>query len=141
MVWQFGEMGYDISKGSGTDKRLCHWEYLDDPNRAALHDVYEKLNSLRANNPEMFTSTASFSWQVGANNWSNGRFINIASADGTKHIVVAGNFDAATNTLTVPFPHTGTWHDYLNGNTSVNIATTNQAISFPMHTAIVYTDF
>ena len=141
MVWQFGEMGYDISKGSGTDKRLCHWEYLDDPNRAALHDVYVKLNNLRTNHPEMFTSTASFSWTVGTNNWSTGRFINIASADGTKHIVVAGNFDAATNTLNVPFPHTGTWYDYLNNNAAVSISSTNQAISFPMHTAIVYTDF
>jgi len=56
-------------------------------------------------------------------------------------LVVAGNFDASTNTLNVAFPHTGIWYDYLNGNQTVTVSSATENIAFPMHTAKVYVDF
>jgi len=141
MMWMFEEMGYDVSKGSDTSKRPNHWEYLNDADRAGLHDVYMKLNTLRTNNPELFSDAATFSWKVGDTDWSTGRFITLASSDGNKHLVVAGNFDASTNTLNVAFPHTGIWYDYLNGNQTVTVSSATENIAFPMHTAKVYVDF
>jgi 1,4-alpha-glucan branching enzyme len=141
MIWEFGEMGYDISKGSDTSKRLCHWEYLDDSDRVGLYNTYAKLNALRTENPELFSSAATFSWNVADTNWSTGRFINITSSDGNKHLVVAGNFDASSQNLTVTFPHTGTWYSSLDNNSELTVTSTSQAVTMPMHTAKVYIDF
>ena len=41
MIWQFGELGYDISGGNGdTDPKEPHWEYYDDPARHSLYTAY-----------------------------------------------------------------------------------------------------
>ena len=39
MIWQFGEMGYDVSieENGRTGKKPLHWEYLENKDRKALH--------------------------------------------------------------------------------------------------------
>ena len=45
MIWQFGEMGYDVSieENGRTGKKPLHWEYLENKDRKALHDSYSRL--------------------------------------------------------------------------------------------------
>ena len=112
MVWQFGELGYDHSteeNGRTGEKPLC-WEYLKVPERKALYDTYAQLIEFRKENPEFFDNDVDFSWQVGSNNWSTGRYIRAIA--GEKAFVVVGNFDTQEHTLTVDFPTNGTWTNY-----------------------------
>ena len=70
MIWQFGELGYDISGGNGdTDPKEPHWEYYDVPARHNLYAAYSKLNTLRNSYPELFATNASFSWNATQNDW------------------------------------------------------------------------
>ena len=109
MIWQFGELGYDISieEGGRTGRKTPKWEYLDVPERKALYDTYCDLIKFRRDNPELFDQTASFSWKVGQNDWDNGRFITCAA--GSKSFVVVGNFTVQEKTFTVKMPSDGTW--------------------------------
>ena len=109
MVWQFGELGYDHSieeNGRTGEKPLC-WEYLEVPERKALYNTYSQFIKFRQAYPKLFNSTADFSWKVGSNNWSTGRYVQ--SISGEQAFVVVGNFDTHPQTLTVEFPTTGLW--------------------------------
>lgn len=51
MFWQFGEFGYDISidYNSRTGVKPIKWDYLKDPDRRALLEVYAQMIHLRKN--------------------------------------------------------------------------------------------
>jgi len=141
MVWQFGELGYDISinQNGRTGRKPILWNYYDDAARKGLYDNYSKLNALRNSYPDLFSTGSTFSWQVGTSDWDNGRFINIESADKQKHVVVAGNFSSSAKSLSVTFPHAGTWYNYLD-RTPITV-TTAQVVQVPSHEFRLYTDF
>ena len=112
MVWQFGELGYDHSieeNGRTGEKPLC-WEYLEVAERKALYNTYSQFIKFRQSYPKFFNSTADFSWKVGSNNWSTGRYVQ--SISGEQAFVVVGNFDTHPQTLTVEFPTTGLWTNH-----------------------------
>lgn len=112
MIWQFGELGYDISieEGGRTGRKTPKWEYLDVPERKALYDTYCDLIKFRRDNPEFFDEGAEFSWKVGTNDWDNGRFIT-CTANG-KSFVVVGNFTTGAKTITAEMPSDGTWTNH-----------------------------
>ena len=118
MIWQFGELGYDISidEGGRTGKKAPKWEYLDVPERKALYDTYCGLIKFRKDNPEFFDESASFSWKVGTNDWDNGRFITCTA--GSKSFVVVGNFTTSANTISVAMPSDGEWFNYFDRSES-----------------------
>ena len=118
MIWQFGELGYDysinncadgsINNNCRTDPKPIRWDYLQQPGRKKLHDVYSALIKLRfdpsfanqfISNTSQHNFSAGFKWMT------------------LDKIVVIGNFDVTTQSGTVTFPSTGTWSDYLNGTT------------------------
>lgn len=140
MVWQFGEMGYDISieENGRTGRKPLHWEYLDNKDRKALQTTYTKLIKLRNDNPELFAENVDFSWKVGVNNWDNGRFITSAST--TKKMVVVGNFTSVNKAYQVTFPVTGTWYNYLTGET-LEVSSSQQNLTVPANTALILTTF
>lgn len=141
MIWQLGELGYDISGGNGdTDPKAPHWEYSTDPNRHKLYMAYAKLNTLRNAYPELFATNASFSWQAGQSNWTDGRYAYLASADGTKHVVVAANFTGSNATYSLNFAHSGTWNELL-GDSKLNVTGSVYRLPVPAHSCVVYTDF
>ena len=112
MVWQFGEVGYDISINDPdrTAAKPAHWEYYDDPARKALFEAYSELIAFRKDNPRFFDSDATFTWRVTATNWNN-RYIHCVDAEG-KAFVVVGNFDIKAADVTVPLPVEGEWKEY-----------------------------
>lgn len=125
MIWQFGELGYDISieDGGRTGRKAPKWEYLDVPERKALYDTYCGLIKFRRDNPEFFDSTASFSWKVGTNDWDEGRFITCIA--GNRSFVVVGNFTSEERTFTVEMPSAATWTDHFDRETSYEGDTLN----------------
>ncbi|MDD7135469.1 MAG: alpha-amylase family glycosyl hydrolase [Bacteroidales bacterium] len=109
MLWQFQELGYDVSidEGGRTGRKPVHWEYLDDPDRKRLHDDYRTILKFRNDNPEFFDESASVSLKVGTSSWNNGKTISI-SASG-KSFILVGNFNTSDSTIDVSFPSEGTW--------------------------------
>ena len=111
MIWQFGEIGYDISiehNGRTGEKPVKTDEYMAVPARKALYDTYASLLKFRRENPRFFDSDASFKWTP------NGATKTITcSADGkTFHIV--GNFGSGSQQISVELPHDGNWYNYFN---------------------------
>ena len=110
MLWQFEELGYDISidENGRTGRKPIHWDYYEVSQRKALYDTYCSLIKFRNENPRFFDSDASFSWNV--TGWDNGRSIT-CTADG-KSFAVIGNFTTATKNISVSLPSDGQWKDY-----------------------------
>lgn len=123
MIWQFGELGYDISGGNGdtSEKPVMTQQYLANKHRKALYDTYSGLLKFRKENPRFFDKDADFKWYVSNNEWDNGRFIYCV-ADG-KAFAVIGNFAATPRTVTAWLPMSGVWKDYeAFGSQSYNVA-------------------
>lgn len=140
MIWQFGEYGYDIpiDYNGRTGRKPLHWEYLDDERRYTLFETYSKLIALRMSYPELFSSTASFTWQVGTTNWSN-RYLCLTQGD--KSVVIVGNLGKSASTASYAFPNTGVWHDYFEDGATIDVTASTHQIPLSAHVFKVYTNF
>lgn len=122
MIWQFGELGYDISidaNGRLSEKPI-HWEYKDVADRKALFQVYANLNYLKKKYPIFATHdfTQSLAGEV---KWIK---LNLNG----ENVLIVGNFGMATANASLEFQKTGTWYDYF-GLKTYNFATTSQSIA------------
>jgi glycosidase len=133
MVWQFGELGYDISIDEPC--RVCNkpvlWNYYDEPNRYRLYRVFSTLIHLRTEE-ELFET--------------NDYTLNVAGAMKSIHLnstgmnaTILGSFDLVDNTITAAFQHTGTWYEYYSG-TSIEVVDVNQLIGLHPGEYRIYTD-
>ena len=122
MIWQFGEVGYDIS--IDTNGRLgekpIHWEYKDDADRKALMQVYANLTYLKKKFPVFSSTTITHSLT------SDVKWIKLTS--GSDYVLVVGNFGVNNTNATLEFQSTGTWYDYF-GMKSYNFAATTQSVA------------
>jgi len=128
MIWQFGEQGYNYSinypSGNSTsrlDNKPPRWDYMSKPERLKLYNEYSRLLKLRENNP-LFTTT-DFQLDV------TGAIKKIKLNFNGKSAVVLGNIDVVSTTFTPGFPHTGTWYDYMSGDSLV-VSNVNTVLSF-----------
>lgn len=137
MIWQFGEMGYDVTieENGRTGRKPLHWEYLDNEYRKSLHDTYAKLLKLRNDYPELFTGSATLNWKVGVSDWANGRSLHLKSITG-KELVVLGNFTQTETTVAFP-AETSEWTDWKNGEKQ----TVDKNVKVPAHSFVIYTRF
>ncbi|KIA91909.1 alpha-amylase [Pedobacter kyungheensis] len=113
MIWQFGELGYDVSidfNGRTGDKPI-KWEYFSDPNRKALYDAYAKFIRLKKNN-SIFNST-NFTYNLA------GGIKYIKLTEGSNTVVVVGNFDVINQSANIDFGTAGTWLDAVGSNVSL----------------------
>ena len=122
MIWQFGELGYDypinyctngtINNNCRLDPKPIRWDYLSDPRRKQVYDLYSNLIRLRFHPQyrDAFMGSRVEQSLAGAFKW-------IKVTTDTSNLVVVGNFDVTTATGTVSFPSAGTWYDYLNNTT------------------------
>ncbi len=113
MIWQFGELGYDINIdfNGRTGEKPIKWEYYTDPNRKLLYDAYAKFIRLKRNNNIFNASNSTY-------NLANGiKYIKLTDASNT--VMVVGNFDVVTQTANIDFGSPGTWVDAIGG--SINL--------------------
>ncbi len=143
MVWQFGELGYDVSieENGRTGRKPIKWDYYTVPERKQLYDTYAALFDLRRDHPELFNATATLNWQVTPSFWDSGRFITLSSFGNAKQVVVTGNFTNADFTATTTFPKTGEWYNYMNPSETLEVSTTTMSISVPANSFKMYTTF
>lgn len=122
MIWQFGELGYDISinqNGRTGDKPIL-WSYYSVAARAHLHDVYANMIKWKIKNDVFTTGTYKYSL--------NGYVKSIQLSSTGNNVVVVGNFDVNNQTANVSFPVTGAWYDNISGN-SLNINATSYSLT------------
>jgi len=127
MVWEFGELGYDISINasinSSNDKlgdKPILWNYQTDPNRHHLYQVYSRMIRMKIKNPVFTTTTFTYNLTGAV------KFIQLLSA--TNNVEVVGNFDVVPQNASISFPSTGSWYDNFTGNT-INVASLPYAMT------------
>lgn len=133
MIWQFGELGYDVS--IDYDCRVCnkpiHWEYFNEDDRFRIYKVYKTLNNLKQKH-EVFKTTDFTITEDG-----KGKVINLN--DDEMNVVISGNFDVTAIYLNTMFPHTGDWYEMYTGDT-LNISSTSEMIKHNAGEYKFYTD-
>ncbi|MGM0581783.1 MAG: alpha-amylase family glycosyl hydrolase [Bacteroidota bacterium] len=108
MIWQFGEFGYDEELNNDRlGVKPTHWEYLDDPERNKLFQVYQSLIKLKTRTD--YLNKENFQWS-GSGDLKWARYNN----DDVK-IVFMGNFSKSTQVFEQQILQSGTWYDYLTG--------------------------
>ncbi|HEV2352759.1 MAG TPA: hypothetical protein VGR89_00815, partial [Puia sp.] len=132
MLTEFGELGFDYSinwctNGGVNPSGSCRltpkpirWDYLQVPGRKKLHDVYASLLKLRGDYPGLATGATNYSLS------GNVKYLGVQS-DSLSAMVV-GNFDVVPATGSISFPTSGTWYDYLSGD-SITATGSSQAIT------------
>lgn len=110
MIWQFGELGYDVSinEGGRTSTKPLHWEYQNDADRQSVYKMWSEMIHLKKVEPVFSSSTFEM-------NVANAvKTISLTSAD--NGVVLVGNFDIVKKTASVTFSSAGKWYDYFNGD-------------------------
>lgn len=135
MIWQFSELGYDHSintcgngtVGSGdacrTDRKPIRWDFLQNADRKGLYDAWSALMKLKKAYGQVFSQDLDAGYDLGLS-----RFKNFSITNATASFVVIGNFDVYSGTKTIYFPSTGTWTDYMTGN-SITITNNSWGIT------------
>ncbi|MCF6212904.1 MAG: T9SS type A sorting domain-containing protein [Flavobacteriaceae bacterium] len=122
MIWQFGELGYDISinQNGRTGRKPIHWEYFNDANRKNVYDVWRTLTTFKKQQPVF--NTTDFTLNV------SGLNKNIVLRHPSMDVVLIGNFNVTTQSIVPNFTKTGTWYEYYTGS-SLNVTNTTLPIS------------
>jgi glycosidase len=110
MIWQFGELGYDISieQNGRTGEKPIKWEYLSDPDRHRLFATYKLLNNLRKTQPVFSTSGYSATLSTAMK--------RIQLVDPSMTAIMLGNFGITPSTINPSFTRTGKWYEYFSGD-------------------------
>ena len=134
MVWQFGELGYDISivQNGRVGNKPILWNYYQNANRRKLYDVYRSLIALKKIEPVFENPTTYTQQLVGA-----AKSIHLANANTS--VTVIGNFDVNITTIDPAFQATGKWYNYLSGD-SITVSNVNAQISLQPGEYAVYTN-
>jgi len=131
MLWQFGEIGYDISINASasnptcttcrTDRKPVPWTlgYDNNPDRMRLYRVTANMIRLKTEFPETFNNTN--------NNLDVGGLLKRVNLFGPNFdAVVMANFEVFPRGINANFSRTGTWYDYTNNNATINVTGGNQ---------------
>ena len=122
MLWQFGELGYDI--GINDPCRVCNkpilWNYQQDASRARLYQITSEIINLRVQNPTFNSDNLNFSLS------GITKRINLDHAN--FDAVVLGNFGVSSQTINPSFQSTGWWYEYFSGD-SLNVNNVSDLIS------------
>jgi glycosidase len=139
MIWQFGELGYDIDinfNGRTGSKPLPWGEdglgYYENEDRQKLYKTVSAILKLVNENNDVFEG-GNFSWTPSG----AGRSINISHDD--MNVTIVGNFGTSSTTMTPNFQHTGTWYNYF-FNTDLEVTDVSETITLNPGEFHIYTD-
>jgi len=123
MLWQFGELGYDISidqNGRTGEKPILWNELLDNQDRRDLFNVFSELIRLRQQH-EVFNTT-DFSLAAGA------PVKKLILRHETMDVIAVANFALEGRTFKPGFTSEGEWFEYF-GNDTLQVSNADQEIS------------
>jgi pullulanase/glycogen debranching enzyme len=129
MIWQFGELGYDISinQNGRTGNKPILWSYFDDQNRRDIHNTWNQLIQLKLKY-DIF-ETSDFTLDVANTNGLKKIQLTDLTSTEIQYINIIGNFGITTQNINPQFQTTGTWYNLLNNNETINVDNTNSLIS------------
>ncbi|MGQ1909709.1 alpha-amylase family glycosyl hydrolase [Marinifilum sp. RC60d5] len=132
MVWQFGELGYDISidEGGRTSKKPVLWEYQNNSDRKKLYEVYAALIKLKKE--EIAFESSDFTLITS----SALKRIEINHTD--MDVRVIGNFDVEAGEIDPNFSKPGIWYDYFSGQ-EISVSDVNAKINLEAGEYHIYT--
>jgi hypothetical protein len=115
MVWQFGELGYDVNIdfNGRTGEKPIRWEYLKDKDRAHLRWVYSTFMNLRNTYP-VFHTTLNADDGFGAE--LNGVVKKTWLQKGDHKIHALSNTNVDQTNTTVFLQGAGTWYELFSGD-------------------------
>ncbi|MFZ2324192.1 MAG: alpha-amylase family glycosyl hydrolase [Ignavibacteriaceae bacterium] len=122
MIWQFGELGYDISidVNGRTGEKPIKWDYYNDSGRKKLYKVFKTLIDLK----ESYDVFSTDDFSIDAS--STIKKINLY--DPSMDIFIIGNFGVISLNPNQNFSKTGWWYDYFSGD-SVEVTNLTEPIS------------
>ncbi len=140
MIWQFGELGYDISiftceDGSNPGNDSCKlspkpdgWEYLNNEQRVALYNSWKRMIQLK----KQFTvfETTTFNLEGNASNLTKKVHLSTGSAgaDEPNYVTVIANLNVTPQNIVPDFQETGTWYELMT-NAEYEVTNTTAAIT------------
>ena len=129
MIWQFGELGYDISinQNGRTGNKPILWNYFEVKNRKDIYNTWSKLIELKLKY-DIF-ETSDFIMDVASTNGLKKIQLTDVAASEIQYINIIGNFGVTTQNINPVFQKTGTWYNVLNNNTTLNVTNVNNLIS------------
>jgi glycosidase len=140
MIWQFGELGYDISIdfNGRTGEKPIRWDYFEAPKRRAVYETWSKLIRLKQN--AAIFKTTNFNLQLANPIKSIHLTSSTTSETDIANITIIGNFDTTAQAINPEFQNTGVWYDLLNNNSPVTVSDTNQNITLAPGEFRIYGD-
>jgi 1,4-alpha-glucan branching enzyme len=134
MIWQFGELGYDISIESGgrTSNKPIKWDYYSQIDRYRLYLMYKIMNQLRKTQDVFSTSDYTYSL--------DNPLKKIQLNSTAMKVNILGNFDVVSGTIMPGFAQTGKWYEYFTDDSltvaAINDPLTLQAGEYRLYTTI-----
>ena len=122
MIWQFGELGYDISieQNGRVGKKPILWEYAEDPERVDLFHTMAALNHLKTNYPVFGTENFEMP--------ETGTIRTLKLFGEQVDVVIVGNFGLTEEETVVNFPQAGLWWSYFSGD-SLQVSNSSATLS------------
>ncbi len=107
MIWQFGELGYDISinYNGRLGNKPRRWDYYHSRHR--IFEIYSTLIHLKLNEPAFRSDDISLNLSGGIK--------KIALNHENMDVRIIGNFDVTSLSGSPDFSETGTWYDFFSG--------------------------
>jgi glycosidase len=133
MIWQFGELGYDVSidDGGRLSEKPVRWYYYDDAKRKELFNVYSAMLKLRKQFDVFTSGTETLA--------VNGDLKKIQLTLNDHNVTVIGNFGVTEQSIIPAFQHTGTWYEFFTEG-QLQVADVNSAISLKPGEYRLYSD-
>ncbi|MFT5020395.1 MAG: 1,4-alpha-glucan branching enzyme [Polaribacter sp.] len=138
MIWQFGELGYDISIfwPSGLDQsrtvaKPIRWTYFWEEARQDLYRAWGAINTLK-HLPSVYSVT-----DYGLDLGGTGKRMWLTHPD--MKTSVTANFDVTGFDMTPDFQQTGTWYNYMTGE-PLQVNQTNMTLFYEPGQYYIFTD-
>ena len=123
MMWQFGELGYDVSieDGDRTGRKPVRWNYTNDSNRKALYTAISKVLQFRTSRKDIYgrADLPVHKWDVGDNVMGGKRLV-------MDNVIMIANLNSYKCTTSVDVPHQGKWRNLMT-NEEVTLGSTYTA--------------
>jgi hypothetical protein len=122
MIWQFGELGYDISineEGRVSEKPI-KWNYFSEPDRYRLFQIYKLLNNLRITQPVFAANDLTYEL--------SSPLKRLQLNHSTLKVNVLGNFGITESSIQPAFQQSGKWYEYFTGD-SITVVNVNDLVN------------
>ncbi|MEO6286309.1 MAG: alpha-amylase family glycosyl hydrolase [Dyadobacter sp.] len=112
MIWQFGELGYDVSinENGRTGAKPAKWDYYSNPERLKLYKIFSELIHLK----EALSKVSGGTFELDA---AENTIKKLSLSNAAMQLHVLANLDV--NDQKIPLP-AGHWYDYFSGDEVVS---------------------